>query len=131
MTTFTSKSAGLNIVVKPSRYAYNADGSRYFVPGKRAEFHHGIFTTDDQEIIDFLQAHRDYGVLFVSENKPVPQAEMKAKEERKHKEERALAKKTEAKSTNKKLPVEGGQTEVDPDSDEAVVGQFQNENLIP
>jgi len=133
MTTFTSKSLGLNIVVKPSYYSHSQDGRRYFVPGKRAEFVNGLFSTDDQEIIDFLKDHRDYGVLFVSDDQKISQEELKQKEDNSKKKERTLAKKTTAKSTNKKLPVEGGDVQTD-DKDEEngeVTGQFVNENLIP
>lgn len=132
MTTFTSKSSSLSIVVKPGRYAYNPDGSRYFIAGKRADFMQGMFRTDDEEVIEFLKNHRDYGVLFVGEDLAVPRAEMEAKVEASRKRERQLAAKTDAKATNKKLPSEGGAvSKIDPESDEGVASQFQNEDLIP
>lgn len=135
MTTFTSKSNSLTIVVKPARYGFSPDGSRQYFEGKRAQFMNGVFRTDDQEIIDNLKAHRDYGVLFVSEDKAVTKEESSKKEEAKKKQERELAKKTEAKATNKKLGAEGGDANEtkDPDSEDDIANQFKNEdsNLIP
>ena len=130
MTTFTSKSASLSIVVKPIRKRVDSNGDSYLSEGKRAEFRDGVFTTGDQEIIDFMKAHRDFGVLFTSDDETISSAEMEAKAEAKHKKERAIAVKTE--KTNKKLPSEGGKADaVDPESEEGIAGQFTNEdNLI-
>lgn len=102
-TSFTSTSMGLVIVVKPSRYHYASDGQRYFVEGKHARFVNGKFDTDDQEIIDFLMNHRDYGILFncVNPGVTVDVEEVAEKKQRRHAQERSLARKTEAKATNK------------------------------
>lgn len=130
MTTFTSKSASLSIVVSPVRRRVDSNGDSYLTEGKRAAFRDGMFSTDDQEIINFLKAHRDFGVLFTSDDEKISSQEMESKAEAKHKKERALASKTE--KTNKKLPSEGGKVDaVDPESEEGISGQFVNEdNLI-
>lgn len=131
MTTFTSKSASLSIVVSPVRRRVDSNGDSYLTEGKRASFRDGAFTTDDQEIISFLKNHRDFGVLFTSDDETISSAEMEAKAEAKHKTERRLAAKTE--KTNKKLPSEGGKgaAPIDPESEEGIAGQIVNEdNLI-
>lgn len=108
-TSFTSPSMSLSIVVTPSRYRYANNGDRYFAEGKHAKFVNGKFDTEDEEIVAFLMKHPDYGVLFncVNPGVTVSKEEVREKKEAKHDEERELAKKTDAKETNKTKPAVG------------------------
>lgn len=88
----------------PSRYAVAADGSRYLVAGKRLTFRGGVYTTSDQEEINFLTNHKDFGIRFHSPEVEYDAEKAKAEEAKRAKlaETKTSAKVTDKKPTSKK-----------------------------
>lgn len=96
---FTSPHAKLSIVITPSRHTHDQFGGRVFVAGKKVKFHDGRYKTEDKEIIDFLLKHKDLGYRFHAEGVKTDKSKVVAAK----KEEEALAVKTKADKTDKKV----------------------------
>lgn len=61
---YISRFLALRIVVKPA-YTKEVDGRIVTVPGKDIRFTEGVFETEDQELIDFLEADKSFGTTYI------------------------------------------------------------------
>lgn len=61
---YISRFLALRIVVK-STYTKEVDGRIVTVPGKDIRFVEGVFETEDQELIDFLEADKSFGTTYI------------------------------------------------------------------
>lgn len=61
---YISRFLALRIVVKPA-YTKEVDGRIVTVPGKDIRFDQGVFETEDQELIDFLEADKSFGTTYI------------------------------------------------------------------
>lgn len=61
---YISRFLALRIVVKPT-FTKEVDGRIVTVPGKDVRFVEGVFETEDQEIIDFLEADKSFGTTYI------------------------------------------------------------------
>lgn len=61
---YISRFLALRIVVKPA-YTKEVDGRVVTVQGKDVRFAEGVFETVDQELIDFLEAEKGFGTVFI------------------------------------------------------------------
>lgn len=61
---YISRFLALRIVVKPA-YTKEVDGRIVTVPGKDIRFNEGVFETEDQELIDFLEADKSFGTTYI------------------------------------------------------------------
>lgn len=61
---YISRFLALRIVVKPT-FTKEVDGRIVTVPGKDVRFVDGMFETEDQELIDFLEADKSFGTTYI------------------------------------------------------------------
>lgn len=61
---FKSKYAEYRVVLRATDYDI-IGRNKVRVPGKDAQFHNGLYATEDAETIQLLREHRSYGVDFV------------------------------------------------------------------
>lgn len=61
---FISNYKELRLIVKPS-YCKEVEGRIVTYQGKSIQFHDGIFETEDQDEIKFLEGHKNFGNTFV------------------------------------------------------------------
>jgi len=60
---FLSRWKEHRIVIKPAYYR-EVDSKAILVQGKAIQFHDNEFITEDQEEIDFLKKHREFGTII-------------------------------------------------------------------
>lgn len=56
-TEFRSRDQNLVLVRRPERRRYNERGELEVIEGERVVFSHGSFSTDDEELIEWLRGH--------------------------------------------------------------------------
>jgi hypothetical protein len=64
---FVSKKKDLRLVIRPTTVAMDQNRRPIVNPGEHVEFHGGVFHTDNDSLIDYLIAHKSYGLAFTSE----------------------------------------------------------------
>jgi hypothetical protein len=62
--TYISRYLELRLVVKAS-YKKELEGQIVVTPGRSIQFHDGVYETDDQDEIKFLEAHKNFGNIFI------------------------------------------------------------------
>lgn len=101
--TYISKYLSLRLVIKSS-YGKEVDGRVVVLQGTSIQFVNGVYTTEDDKEIEFLDNHKNFGSVFVKVDKgdinkakedkfkdlETKEAELKSKEEELEMKEKAL-----------------------------------------
>lgn len=117
---YISRYRELRIVTKAA-YSNQVDGRVVTYPGKFIQFHEGVFETENQEEIQLLEGHKNFGNIFIRVEAGTKEAKQirddKYKDlEQKNKE--LAAKLAAAEKENKKL--KGGDGEGETEGEEKV-----------